>query len=247
LRSSQGDAAVAKMEDNIRAPYLKRIEAMRAQATDHQDFDVQVVTVWGSLTFSTRSYDPNFGPMDPVSVLFSGNASPDAVFHDMVSAPECRTDAQCAPPAYQDDKGVGAQYKGYSCQSGTQWVLMGSAGEDLDWHPSSRAVMRETDKCTQGVRDHMRIFGGPVDPVFGAWSVGTPHRETWGDGTGRLGHFIQSWVDARKDVAGFWESLSNRPGAPGNVMPSLVLGSAGTFQKVDFDGQALAIDICPCP
>jgi hypothetical protein len=247
LRSSQGDAAATRMEDAIRAPYLRRIEQMNSLGIDRQDFDIQVAIVWDSLTFSTRSYDASFSPMDPVSVLFTGNGSPDDVFANMVSAPECLTDAQCTAPVFQDDKGTGAHASGFACRSSVQWVLMGNTGQPLQWVPSTRGVMKISDRCTQGVREHMRIFGGLDSPVFGTWSVGTPHLEVWGDGTGRLGHFIQSWVNARNDVELFWDGLAKRKSGFGIIQPDLSLGSAGIFQKTEFDGQAAVIDLCPCP
>jgi hypothetical protein len=246
LRSSQGDAVASRAEDAIKAPYLRRIDQMKTLGVDHQDLEVPVVTVWGSMTFSTRSYDVNMGPMDPVSVLFTGNGRPNMVYNDLTSIDPCNTDSQCRPPAFQDDKGIGAQARGYACGSGTQWVLMGNAGEDLQWQPSTRGVMGGGDRCTQGMRVHMRIFGGIANQVFGTWSVGTPHKEAWSESGGKFGHLIQSWNQARDDVASFWRDFAKRPGATGNIS-SLSWGNGGYYQNVEFDGRGTAIELCPCP
>ncbi|HEY7268613.1 MAG TPA: hypothetical protein VH951_02180 [Dehalococcoidia bacterium] len=245
VRGSQGDAAAARLEANIRSPYQKRIDLMKAQGVDHQDLDVPVVTVWGSLTFSARSYDVNFGPMDPVSLLFTGTATPDSVYQDLTTADSCMPSTYCPSPPFQDDK-AGLQARGYGCDSQTQWVLMGDAGEPLQWQPSTRAVMGSGDKCLQGVRDHMRIFGGVTSPVFGSWSVGTPHREIWNDGSGKFGHIIQSWNDARNRYAAFWQSFAQKPGAA-TAFTGLNWGTGGFFQNVEFDGRGTAIELCPCP
>jgi hypothetical protein len=246
MRASQGDAVATRVEDNIRAPYQRRIDQMRNLNVDHQDFDIPVVTVWGSLTFSTRSYDVNFGPMDPVSLLFTGNGTPDSVYQDLTAIDPCATDAQCRVPAFQDDKGTGAQARGYGCQSQTQWVLMGDSGQPLQWRPSSHGVMGTSDRCTQGVREHMRIFGGVASPVLGAWSVGTPHKEAWTDGGGKFGHLIQSWNEARNDFAAFWQNFVKRPGLTGAIT-GLSWGNGGFYQNVEFDGRGTAIELCPCP
>jgi hypothetical protein len=247
VRSSQGDAAAARIEDAVRLLYQRRIDQMRSLNVDHQDFDIQVVTVWGSLTFSTRSYDDNFGPMDPVSLLFTGNGSSDSVYLDMVAAPACPATQDCQAPAFQDDKGTNAQGTGFVCQSQTQWVLMGNAGDELRWRPSTRGVMRSGDRCAQGVRDHMRIFGGPASAVFGDWSVATPHQEAWADAPGRFGHTVQSWTAARVAIAGFWDSFGGAATTNGVRTPALSLGNGGYYQNVEFDGRGIAVEICPCP
>src|SRR5262249_43485615 len=84
LKASKGDAAAQAYSANVSGPYQRRIDALRARSVDSEDITIPVVTVWGSITFSTRSYDPSLGPMDPVSMLFVGDASPDRVYSTMV-------------------------------------------------------------------------------------------------------------------------------------------------------------------
>src|SRR5207253_5306390 len=123
---------------------------------------------------STRSYDPSLGPMDPVSVLFVGDASPERVYGDMTNPSVCDANEGCSLPVFQDDKGFDLTTGSYQCPSSTQWVLMGNSGDSLQWRPSVRGIMRAGDKCAAGQRDHMRLFGAHPNAVFGAWSVGTP-------------------------------------------------------------------------
>jgi len=258
LQTAKGDGAVQAFTSALSAPYLRRIDAMHAMDVDHDDITIPVVTVWGALTFSTRSYDPSFGPMDPVSVLFVGDASPDRVYGDMTNPSVCDGNEGCSLPIFQDDKGLDLTTGSYQCPSSTQWVLMGNSGESLQWHPSVHGIMRAGDKCAAGQRDHMRLFGAHANAVFGAWSVGTPHQEQWMSGPSKYGHQVQSWTDARDVVGRFFTGSICQQAGPDACSHSPSVGLAvpfagevstangGVYQNVPFDGETEAFEICSC-
>jgi len=186
------------------------------------------------------SFDAQLEPKDPVSVLFTGAGSVDNVYRYLTGP--CTPNTSCTTtPRFQDDRGPAANGD-YECSAGVQWVLMGNVGGPLEWRPSTRAVMKASDRCLSGNRDHMRIFGAPANDVFGAWSVGTPHHERW---TG-ITHLVGSWTAARDAFT----QPSTSGFSPSGTLPEGVSyrdlfswNNGGVFQNVPFDGVGVAIEL----
>lgn len=238
VRRRRGDEAAAGAEAGIRAPYLQRMEKIRAAGQDRASQEILLVTVWGEFHFSAVSYDGGINPKDPVSVLFYGDTS-------MIDVYERMTGSGGREPSYQDEDGPLDSAAMRECRSQTQWVLMASGEEPLTWRQGARGLMRAQDRCTAGSREHLRLYGDLFDVNYGHWIVATPHRETW---EGGHGHMVESWTSAQLAVADFWRPKT----APGSLSAAAAdplgsnffdWGNGGWYQGIPFPGLGVCIGI----
>ncbi|HXH23099.1 MAG TPA: hypothetical protein VNN10_13830 [Dehalococcoidia bacterium] len=238
VRVRRGEAAAAAAEGAVRAPYLRRIEKIRAAGRDSEEQEIAVITIMGAFRFSAMSFDGGINEKDPVSLLVYGDTSVLDTYDRLV---------RDAIPgrSYQDENGQMDTSAMRECRSQTQWVLMGNVGEELNWHRSQRGLMRLGEKCTEGLRDHIRFYGDLYHRDYGRWLVGTPHREAWVPGAG---HRIDSWTAARDALRDYWLGAApDRQRFVGN--PTVrswdfdSWGNAGLFQGVPFDGYGLTIGL----
>src|SRR5262249_15518806 len=143
--------------------------------------------------------------------------------------------------AYEDEKGIDPASGGFACPAATQWVLMGDAGGQLTWQPSTYGLMLRGERCTQGTRHHMRFFqAGAANDDFGAWTVATPHFEQWSDAF--VCHVIQSWTQGRDAFASFWTGSAATEDGDSSAWLS-GWGDPATYQQQPFDARGLAVDV----
>ena len=254
VRQQQGDAAAQQEIDAVRGPYQERIAQIQASGGGVTTLRVPVVTLWGAFSFSATAYEGPLIVKDPVSVLFYWEGVAATIYDRSVELLTCRPDRSDAcrhRPAYQDeDDRQGIPGEPFRCHASPQWVLLGNAGGPLQWVKNSSGLMKTTDRCNRVGRDHIRIFGGPQHPVFGAWCVGTPHQERFSFDPlpGRSGHIITSWNRAQHLYAGSWieSGLYNDPrGWDSSVFywDWFDWGTGGVYQKIRFDGRGFIIGV----
>jgi hypothetical protein len=244
VRQAQGQEAALRAEAGIRAPYSQRLREL-ATAAAAPVIEVPMVTLGGRLSFSAVSFDGALTPKDPVSVLFYGDGRADSLYSELTRMPTCAPGA-CPPrqPAFIDHDGLAGLDGLRPCHSQTQWVLMAMGGSVPEWRRNSRGLMLNEGGCASGTRDHVRLYNAQADPVFGEWSVATPHREDWTD----RGHVVRGWdapavafvraVAAGANLSTSSTGLEARPWLRCNA------GWAGLYQDVPFSGD---IAIVPLP
>lgn len=255
VREQQGDDAAQGEIAAVSTPYQERLDELQASGQQTITLRVPLVTLWGAFTFSATAYEGPLIVKDPVSVLFYWNGDAARIYERSVEMLTCRPnrdDDACRDfPRFQDDDDrQGIPGHPFRCHTSPQWVLMGNAGGPLQWVRDVGGLMKTSDRCNRVGRDHIRVFGGPAHPVFGAWSVATPHRERFSFDPlpGRGGHIITSWNGAQRLYAGAWleSRLSgDRPGWDPSVFywDWFDWGTAGDYQKIRFDGHGFLIGV----
>jgi hypothetical protein len=243
IRASAGDDAALRAENRLRAPYMRRIQEIEASGNDSLTLRLSIVTVGGSLRFSSVSFDGSMTPKDPVSVLFFGNAHVDRVYADLTGPVPCGEGCEPGPAAFRDHDGPYLGTGVRRCESQTQWVLMGSVGEPLQWRRSVRGVMTMQEGCDWGTRDHIRFFQELSDEKYGAWFVATPHREDW---ITDRGHVVLSWQEPSRQFLALWSLRRDTRALDADIARSWVLCNArteGLYQGVPFDGRLAVIAV----
>lgn len=251
VRAQQGDAAAQQEQNAFTQPYQDRINRIQA-AGGTETIRVPLVTIWGALTFSARSFEGPLEIKDPVSILFFWDGVAGQIYDRSLGTLTCRPDQgeQCRhTPRWQDeDDRQGIPGHPFRCHTTPQYVLIGNAGGPLQWTRNTSGMMKEIDRCNRTGRDHIRVFGGPRHPVFGNWSVATPHQERFSVSPRDPGHVITSWNKAQRLYAGSWIESNGRNDAEGwdptvYYWDQFDWGTEGYYQRVHFDGQGFVIGL----
>ena len=100
-------------------------------------------------------------------------------------------------------------------------------------HPDSNGL-----PCI-GPRDHIRIWDMGYDPTLGQWSIASAHHEHTVCDPG-CHHIIDSWNRAETDAVA---SITNSPATVSTT--NKILGNAGTYQSIYFNGNATMIQLKP--
>jgi len=205
----RGEAKVKELKKELKKNFDKRTDTITLNMVRVGEH---------SIIFGDESFDqPNGAAKDPVNMVFYDDGS--------------SYDANRIIDNYADNSW------GNNSLAPDQYVLIddGPHGGSTHWETS---YYQQYTGNLLGTSTHVRIYDGGYDThgVYGEWSIGTAHEETWNFWC--LCHEVDSWEDAELDLK---NDLSGETGV-GSV-GTYNQGNSGTWQDEYNNGIARLIQL----